>query len=146
MFARGRSQNAPTDRKNLLRSKQIISPDRFQRLSGIFYLCFIIRVKIKVSTIIKRTKNDPYTILPFSICSAVGKDSKEPKTSRKISSTMTIATTIEKIIQKAFFHVLFSFHRASFAFVLQRLRAKPIPLKLYELFNRLPPGGSCHRR
>ena len=130
-FARGRSQNAPTDRKNLLRSKQIISPDRFQRLSGIFYLCFIIRVKIKVSTIIKRTKNDPYTILPFSICSAVGKDSKEPKTSRKISSTMMTATTIERMIQNAFaFFIYYSPFIASFAFVLQRHRARPIPLRL----------------
>ena len=34
---------------------------------------------------------------------------------------------------------------ASFAFVLQMLRAKPIPLKLYERFNRLPPGGSCQQ-
>ena len=35
---------------------------------------------------------------------------------------------------------------ASFAFVLQRLRAKPIPLKMDERTHRLPPGGSCHRR
>ena len=37
-FARGRSQNAPTDRKNLLRSKQIISPDRFLSLPGLVVL------------------------------------------------------------------------------------------------------------
>lgn len=72
-------------------------------MSGIIYLRFKIRVRIKVSTIIKRTKNDPYTILPFSICSAVGKVSKEPKTSRKISITIMIATTIERIVQNAFF-------------------------------------------
>ena len=34
---------------------------------------------------------------------------------------------------------------ASFAFVLQRLRAKPIPLKMHERVQRLPPGGSSRR-
>ena len=95
-------------------------PDRFRNLSGIIYMRFKIRVRIKASTIIKRTKNDPYTILPFSICSAVGKASKEPKTSRKISATMMIATTIERIIHNAFF-IYYSPFIAGFAVVLQIL-------------------------
>ena len=33
---------------------------------------------------------------------------------------------------------------AGFAFVLQRHRAKPIPLKMYERVHRLPPGGSFY--
>ena len=44
MFARGRSKNAPTDKRNLIRRKQIINPDRF------FEVCrgYLLKVILKI--------------------------------------------------------------------------------------------------
>ena len=40
MFARGRSKNAPTKTNDLLRSKQIINPDRFIESVGVRSILF----------------------------------------------------------------------------------------------------------
>ena len=113
-----------------------ITPTDFQKFCrGWFYLFLITRVKTKASTITNIPRNNPYTILPFSICSTVGKASNDPQINKKTSITIMIARIIEITIQIAFF-IYFTPFIASFAFVLQRCkqrwhRAKPIPLKMH---------------